>query len=224
MFCFRSVGRGFGSPTSIQGSLFVSYGEFSIEEVKERFQLQIAETEEFFAAISPVEVSDFLKRMLAENIPLAVAISTEKARSELIIVPVLMESRRQVLPKISLFSGIEFNVDQSRGLNGICDYLLSLSPEQLTIEVPVVAVVEAKNDNIKSGLGQCIAEMVAVRLFNQRKGRELPRIYGVVTTGSLWKFLRLEGNVVSLDLRDYPISELGRVVGILVSMLRPQDT
>jgi hypothetical protein len=202
----------------------VSYGEFSIEEVKERFQLRIAETEEFFASISPVEVSDFLKRMLAENIPLAVAISTEKARSELIIIPVLMEARRQVQPKISLFSGIEFNVDQSRGLNGICDYLLSLSPEQLTIEVPVVAVVEAKNDNLKSGLGQCMAEMIAARLFNQRKGRELPRVYGVVTTGSLWKFLRLEGDVVSLDLRDYPISELGRVVGILVSMLRPQES
>jgi hypothetical protein len=202
----------------------VSYGEFSIEEVKERFQLQIAETEEFFAAISPVEISDFLTRMLAENIPLAVAISTEKARSELIIVPVLLETRRQVLRRVSLFSGIEFNVDQSRGLNGICDYLMSLSPEQLTIEAPVVAIVEAKNDNIKSGLGQCMAEMVAARLFNQRKGRELPRVYGVVTTGSLWKFLRLEGNVVSLDLRDYPISELGRVVGILVSMLHPQDS
>ncbi len=202
----------------------MSYGEFSIEEVKERFQLQIAETEEFFAAISPVEISDFLTRMLAENIPLAVAISTEKARSELIIVPVLLETRRQVLRRVSLFSGIEFNVDQSRGLNGICDYLMSLSPEQLTIEAPVVAIVEAKNDNIKSGLGQCMAEMVAARLFNQRKGRELPRVYGVVTTGSLWKFLRLEGNVVSLDLRDYPISELGRVVGILVSMLHPQDS
>jgi hypothetical protein len=201
----------------------VSYSEFSIEEVKERFQLRIAETEEYFAAISPVEVSDFLKRMLSENIPLAVAISTEKARSELIIVPVLMETRRQVERRVSLFSGVEFTVDQSLGLNGICDYLLSLSPEQLTIEAPVVAVVEAKNDNIKSGLGQCMAEMVAARLFNQRKGRDLPRVFGVVTTGSLWRFLLLEGDLVSLDLRDYPISELGRVIGILVSMVRPQN-
>jgi hypothetical protein len=201
----------------------VPYGEFSIEEVKTRFQLRIAEAEEYFAGISPVGVSDFLTRMLAETIPLAVAISTEKARSELIIAPVLLEVRRQVQRTVSLFSGIEFTVDPSRGLSGTCDYLLSLSPEQLTIEVPVVAVVEAKNDNLKSGLGQCMAEMYAVRLFNQQKGRELPRVYGVVTTGSLWKFLRLEGDVVSLDVREYPISELGRVVGILVSMVRPQD-
>lgn len=198
----------------------VPYGEFSIEEVKARFQLRIAEEEEYFATIPPVQVSDLLTRTLAENIPLAVAISTEKARSELIIVPVLLEVRRQVQRRVSLFSGVEFTVDPSRGLNGVCDYLLSLSPEQLTIEAPVVAVVEAKNDNLKSGLGQCMAEMIAARLFNQQKGREHLRIYGVVTTGSLWKFLRLEGEVVSLDLREYPISELGRVVGILVSMVR----
>jgi hypothetical protein len=196
------------------------YGEFSIEEVKARFHLRIAETEEYFAEIAPVPVSDFLTGMLAENIPLAVAISTEKARSELIIAPVLLEVRRQVQRRVSLFSGVEFTVDQSQGLNGVCDYLFSLSPEQLTIEVPVVAVVEAKNDNLKSGLGQCMAEMVAAHLFNQQKGRELPRVYGVVTTGSLWKFMRLEGDVVSLDLREYPISELGRVVGILVSMVQ----
>ncbi len=158
-------------------------------------------------------------QLLGQNIPLAVAISTEKARSELIIAPVLLEARRQVQRSLSLFSGVEFNVDPSRGLSGVCDYLLSLSPEQLTIEVPVVTVVEAKNDNLKSGLAQCMAEMVAARLFNQQKGRELPRVYGVVTTGRLWKFLRLEGDVVSLDLREYPISELGRAV----SMLRPQN-
>jgi hypothetical protein len=202
----------------------VPYGEFSIDEIKARFQLRIAEAEEYFAHIPPVAVSDFLTQTLSENIPLAVAVSTEKARSELIIVPVLLEARRQLQRRVSLFSGVEFTVDPSQGLNGTCDYLLSLSPEQLTIEVPVVTVVEAKNDNLKSGLGQCMAEMVAARLFNQRRGRDLPCVYGVVTTGSLWKFLRLEGDVVSLDLREYPISELGRVVGILVSMLRPQNS
>ncbi len=195
------------------------YGEFTIEEVKARFQLRIAEGEECFAGVAPVTVRNLLTQELAENIPLAVAISTEKARSELIIVPVLLEVRRQVQRRVSLFSGVDFTVDPSRGLNGVCDYLFSLSPEQLTIEVPVVTVVEAKNDNLKSGLGQCMAEMVAAWLFNEQKGRSLAQVYGVVTTGSLWKFLRLEGAVVSLDPREYPISELGRVVGILVSML-----
>ncbi len=150
------------------------YGEFSIEEVKARFQLRIAEAEEYFAGIPPVEVSDFLARMLAENIPLAVAVSTEKARSELIIAPVLLEARRQVQRRVSLFSGVEFTVDPSQGLNGTCDYLLSLSPEQLTIEAPVVTVVEAKNDNLKSGLGQCMAEMGCCPLVQSSERTRVP--------------------------------------------------
>ncbi len=94
------------------------YGEFSIAEVKSRFQLRIAEAEEYFADIPPVAISDLLKQTLAENIPLAVVISTEKARSELIIAPVLLEVRRQVQRRVSLFSGVEFTVDPSQGLNG----------------------------------------------------------------------------------------------------------
>jgi hypothetical protein len=202
---------------------WMAYGEFSIEEVKSRFQLRIDESQEFFAAIPATNISALLTETLAENLPLAVAISTEKARSELIIVPVLMEVRRQFQRRVSLFSGVDFSVDASKGLVGVCDFLLSLSPEQLTIEAPVVAVVEAKNDNLKSGLGQCIAEMVAARLFNERKGRNIPRVHGVVTTGSLWKFMTLQGGVVSLDLREYAISEVGRVVGILVNMIRTES-
>jgi hypothetical protein len=200
----------------------MAYHEFSIDAVKSRFKLRIAEAEEYFASIPPVQVSDLITQTLAENLPLAVAISTEKARSELVIAPVLLEVRRQVERRVSLFSGVDFTVDPEQGLSGVCDFLISLSPEQLVVEAPAVTVVEAKNDNLKSGLGQCMAEMVAVRLFNQQRGRELPRVHGVVTTGSLWKFMRLEDDLVSLDLREYPISELNRVVGILVSMVRPE--
>ena len=197
----------------------MSYSDFTIEEVKTQFKLRFDETLEYFAAVPPVPVSAMLTDTLAENIPLAVAISTEKARSELIIVPILLEVRRRVQRKISLFSGVEFTVDASQGLKGVCDFILSLSPEQLTIEAPVVAVVEAKNDNLKSGIGQCIAEMVAARLFNEQKGRAIKYVHGVVTTGSLWKFLKLQGDQVSLDPREYYIHETGRIVGIMVSMI-----
>ena len=197
----------------------MSYSDFSIQDVKIQFKLRFDETQEHFGSVTPVPVSAMLSDTLAENIPLAVAISTEKARSELIIVPVLLEVRRQVQRRISLFSGVEFTVDASLGLKGVCDFLLSLSSEQLTIEAPVIAVVEAKNDNLKSGIGQCIAEMVASRLFNEQKGRPIQNVYGVVTTGSLWKFLKLNDNQVTLDSREYHIHETGRIVGIMVSMI-----
>ncbi len=198
----------------------MSYADFSIEDVKEQFNLRLEEGQDLYASVSPVEVSSMLRETLAESVPLALAISTEKARSELIITPVLLEARRQVNHQASLFSGVDFNVDPEQGLRGVCDYLMSRSPEQLTIEAPVVAVVEAKNENMKAGIGQCLAEMIAARLFNQRKGRGLPAIFGVVTTGNNWKFLRLAGDTANVDLAEYHIKEVGRVVGILVSMLR----
>jgi hypothetical protein len=81
-------------------------------------------------------------------------------------------------------------------------------------------VVEAKNENMKAGIGQCLAQMVAARLFNERRGRELPAVYGAVTTGNNWKFLRLVGESAAIDLAEYHIKEVGRVVGILTSMLQ----
>lgn len=56
------------------------------------------------------------------------------------------------------------------------------------ISAPVIAIVEAKNEDIKSGLGQCIAEMVAAQIFNEHENNEIPTIYGIVTSGEIWKF------------------------------------
>lgn len=80
----------------------------------------------------------------------------------MIISPVLLEVRRQAHGRISLFSGTEFNVDDEKGLVGYCDYILSRSREQLTINAPIILITEAKNENIKAGLGQCIRVLAKV--------------------------------------------------------------
>ena len=160
-----------------------------------------------------------MRETLAETIPLALAIATEKARSEMIIAPVLLEARRQTDHRVSLFSGVDFTVDAQRGLNGVCDFLFSRSPEQLTIEAPAVAVVEAKNEDMKGGIGQCLAEMIAARLFNEQNEKAGETVYGAVTTGNTWKFLRLARDDAHVDRVEYYINEVGKVVGILKAML-----
>ena len=94
---------------------------------------------------------------------------------------------------------IDFTVDADQGLAGFCDFILSRSPEQQFLRSPVAAIVEAKNENLKTGLGPCIAAMIGARLFNEREGQPVARVYGAVTSGSVWRFLQLEGPVVSLD-------------------------
>jgi hypothetical protein len=198
----------------------MAYNDFTLTGLKKQFGLQIREEGDLFAHVAPVGLSEMLRQALQEYVPLALDISTEKARSEFIIAPVLAEVRRQLHNRISLFSGVEFNVDIEQGLRGVCDFLLSLSPLQLAIEAPVVAIVEAKNENIKQGIVQCIAEMVAAQKFNSDQGNPVRAVYGAVTTGSIWKFLRLTDGIVTVDSREHYISEAERIVGILVSMLR----
>jgi hypothetical protein len=193
----------------------MAYSDFSLTKFKKIFNITIDEEADLFATVEPIEISEKLTNTLEETTELALAINTEKARSEMIITPILLEVRRKANYQISLFSGTDFNVDVERGLNGYCDFVISRSREQLTINAPVLIIVEAKNENIKGGLGQCAAAMLAAQLFNEQEGNEIKTIYGAVTTGDIWKFLKLEGTDIFIDLNNYYIKELNKILGIL---------
>ena len=194
----------------------MAYSDFDLKKVQKDFGLQIDEQPDLFADVQPMPPSATLANALAETAQLAIAINTEKARSELLITPVLLEIWRQAQSQISLFSGTEFTVDEARGLTGYCDYILSRSKAQLTINAPVIMIVEAKNENIKGGLGQCVAEMVAAQIFNAREGNAIDTIYGAVTTGEIWRFLYLSGAVAAIDLSDYYLMrDVDKILGIL---------
>jgi hypothetical protein len=154
---------------------------------------------------------------LARYLPLAVNVNTEKARSELIIAPMLVEFKLLHRDRVSLFSGIEFTVDEAAGLKGRCDYILSGSPEQLALTAPLCVLVEAKNENIVAGIPQCLAEMVAAQKFNQAQGLA-GTVYGVVTTGLLWRFLKLDEAKAAVDIVEYPIQSPQRIFGILTAI------
>jgi hypothetical protein len=195
----------------------MSYSDFkTLEEVKQKFNVRVSSSGSLFDKVNKIKASEQLINILDENIPLALNINTEKARSEFIIAPILVEVRKQLNRKISLFSGIEFNVDEKLSLTGYCDFILSQSPNQVFLECPVICIVEAKNENIKSGYAQCAAEMIATKIFNQRHALMLQYVVGVVTTGSNWKFLKLENDVIFIDFDEYFISEINKILGIFV--------
>jgi hypothetical protein len=193
----------------------MAYSDFSLTKFRKVFQITIDEKMDLFGSTQPINTSDRLTSTLEETLELALAINTEKARSEMIITPILLELRRQANYQISLFSGTDFNVDVAQGLNGYCDFIISRSQEQLTINAPVMMIVEAKNENIKGGLGQCAAAMFAAQLFNKQEGNQIKSIYGVVTTGDIWKFLHLTESHLSIDLNNYYIKEINHILGIL---------
>ena len=198
----------------------MAYSNFTLAKVKEDFGLTVDETQDLFAGIEAVKPSEILTVTLQEYISLATAIGTEKARSEFLIAPILTEVRRQLNYQISLFSGTDLNVDIEKGLIGYCDFLLSASREQFFISAPVITIVEAKNENIIGGLGQCVAEMVAAQIFNQQKEIEIPVIYGAVTSGTAWRFLTLNENTVCIDLVEYYINQFEIILAIILKPIQ----
>ena len=198
----------------------LSYSNFTLENAQKNFELTLEENQDLFDEIQSVKPSEILTTILREYIPLATAINTEKARSELLISQILADVRRQLNYRISLFSGTEFNVEEELGLQGYCDFLLSFSSEQYFLTAPVITIVEAKNENIIRGLGQCVASMVGAQLFNQRSGNPVKVIYGAVTTGTNWKFLTLEEKIVRIDAGEYYIKEVDKILGIILQPFR----
>ena len=198
----------------------MSYGDFDLKTALRTFGLVEERDGDLFSAIEPVEPNPYLVGWLAEFGPVALGINTEMARSTYIITPILAESIRRAGPPSNVLPGVGFDVDQAQGLTGFCDYLIARSSEFFFVRAPIVAVVEAKKEDLIAGLGQCAAEMVAIRLFNEREESSIPVVYGCVTSGNLWKFLKLEGPTLSIDRSEYYLRDVAKILGILVSVIR----
>jgi hypothetical protein len=187
--------------------------------LKETFGVEQVFRSGVFPRIAPRPASEMLKTMLAKQIPFALAQGSEKARSEYIIAPVFFELREQAEQKISIFSGIRFDVDRKRKLEGWCDFLVSRSPYQSALEAPVLVAVEAKREDFEQGTNQCVAEMIAARIYNERRSVVTRYVYGCVTTGDVWRFLVLRGQQAIIETTTFDIrDDLERILGNLWAM------
>ena len=189
------------------------YSSFTIDEVESKFDLNL-QTGHFLPTTEPISPSSMLEQFLKITLPLARESGSEKARSEFIIAPILVEVRSLMNNSISLFSGEDFTVDRELGLNGICDFLISRLPTQFKINAPVVALVGAKKGVLKDGWGQCIAEMVAAQKFNHSHQQSIDIIYGVITSGTRWQFIEMRERNVTIDPEEYSLPPVEPLLGI----------
>ncbi|MBD1828089.1 hypothetical protein NDI47_17700 [Microcoleus vaginatus GB1-A2] len=193
------------------------YKSFTFQQLKELFGVEPSLSPILSAKVMPVEPSEWLWRTL--EISSNTAVTTAKERSERIISPVLLESRERNNRQFSIFSGWSFDVDISRGLNGECDFLLSSVPLDFEIKVPVFALRETKGGEIESCLPQCAAQMVAAQLFNEDKHNSIPAVFGCVTTGVVWRFLKLEGKNLIIDADVYCLDNVPMILGVLQTIV-----
>jgi hypothetical protein len=196
----------------------MAYSSFTLAQVEQQFDLNVVKAI-FFTDLPELPARTWFKQSLAISAPFAAAQGSEKVRSELIVAPLLFELRELLDRQIGLFSGVDFSIDAASGLNGICDFLLTRSNNELIIKAPAVVLIEAKKGDLNIGWGQCAAEMIAAQKFNLAKGQEMPTIYGSVTTGSQWQFLKLTGRDLTIDTTEYALDPIERILGILKWMV-----
>jgi hypothetical protein len=196
----------------------VSYSNFTLTQVEQQFDLNVLKGI-FFVDLPRLPARTWFTESLAISASFAAAQGSEKVRSELIVAPLLFELRELLDRQVGLFSGVDFSIDAESGLNGICDFLLTRSNNELIIKAPAIVLIEAKKGELNAGWGQCAAEMVAAQKFNLAKGQEIPTIYGSVTTGTQWQFLKLTGRDLTIDVTEYPLDPIDRILGILKWMV-----
>jgi hypothetical protein len=193
----------------------MAFSDFKYPDVITHFGLTYEAADDLFAEVPSVPLADATRQTLATTSRLATTINTEKARSEWLIAPLLGDLWGRYHGRVGLYSGVDFQADPAAQLTGYCDFMFCRGPQQVTMTPPTVVVFEAKRDNINDGLGQCVAGLVGAQRFNRRHRVDEPHLYGCVTTGSLWRFLRLSGTTLTLDLTEYSLTQADRILGIL---------
>jgi hypothetical protein len=192
------------------------YADFSLKTISTTLGVSV-EPADIFPALSPIPVPSWLRDMLDRGT--RQILLSEKARSEFIVVPILLACQELSPEKLAIYSGQRLDVDPGLGLVGECDFILAATSSVPDLRAPLVIIVEAKNNNVEGGVWQCIAQMVGVRIFNEQSGNSPPAVYGCVTNGEAWQFLRLVDHTAAIDQKRYYIDNVGGILAAFNSIV-----
>jgi hypothetical protein len=195
----------------------MTYSEFTIDDLRRTFHLTVRDRP-LFPQLGRIAPSDWLQQALRKGKDLAVL--SEKARSEFIAAPVLVTCRELLEEKIHVFSGVRLDAAPELGLKGECDFILARSESSFVLQAPLMVIVEANKNDMEEGLVQCAAEMLGARVFNEKDGKPLPFIYGCVTTGEIWQFLKLENGDLVVHPKRLKLEEIDSILWFIVECVK----
>ena len=194
----------------------MSYSNFTFKKLKAEFGIS-NQVVQLFNEIKPIQIS----KKLAEDLALATTlpVRSEKAKSELIVMPILLDLMKRNEQFFTIYSGDTLNADKARGLTGECDFILGKNTGTFDINTPIITILEAKKNDVEVGIPQCAAQMLGARIYNKEYDNEIKTIYGCVTTADTWVFLKLEKDTVYIDKQKYYLSEIDRLLGVLQKII-----
>jgi hypothetical protein len=193
----------------------MSYTDFDIPRVRKDLHLEVV-VQKIDWQLEIIPPSDWLLKSLEKGERNAFV--SEKARSEFIVTPILLAAQEILNYELQIFSGQTLDVEPSIGLTGECDFILSKTKPTPALKSTIVSLVEAKKNDIELGLGPWIAQMFAAKIFNRENGEDFQTIFGCVTTGEDWQFLKLEKDTAIVDSERFYLSEVEKILGVFKSI------
>lgn len=187
----------------------------NLAQTQTQFKIKYQE-EDFIAAQELAPSPQFLEEFEFNRVNLDI-FSSEGARAEIIIFPILREAYKHYAQRYSLF--VQRYITCDPNLSGTPDYIIATKSAlgKTVMETPLVVVAEAKKNDFEQGWGQCLAELIAAQRINRDP---LFPVYGIVTDGNLWQFGKLVEEVLTKNQSDYTIGDLSPLFGALDFVFR----
>ncbi len=192
------------------------YADFTLDTITTTLGVSVGLVD-LFSALPPYPVPQWLREMLDRGI--RQVLLSEKARSEFIVVPILLACEELARGPISIYSGQRLDVDPGRGLIGECDFILAAASPLPAFRAPLMIIVEVIENDVEFDVWPFLAEMVGARIFNERAGKAPAPVYGCVTNGEAWQFLRLVEQVAEIDVRRYYLDNVGGILSVFRKIL-----
>jgi hypothetical protein len=184
-----------------------SFSQVTTQDLKQLFDIDSGGGM-FIPSVKEVIVPSWLVYILERQKKNLAMLRNEKALSEAIISPILMGVQEVFENKVTVFSGEPL---ATKDISGVCDFLITKVPKAFEPKGGgYLVLVEAKKQDLLSGIPQCIAEMYAAQVLNENN----ETVYGCVTTGLEWLFIKLENNVATIHSNVYTLSEVPTILGV----------
>lgn len=186
----------------------------SIAQVQEAFNIKYVEAD--YIAYKGVEPSPIFLEEFAFNQRHIDLFSSEAARCENVIYPILRDVYKNYVDRFSLWSHRSISYDAE--LTGTPDYLISTKSAlgKTVPGLPIIIIVEAKRNDFVKGWGQCLAELVDAQKINNDPKKP---VHGIVTDGELWQFGKLVADLFTRNATVLAISELRKVFGAIAYLM-----
>jgi hypothetical protein len=194
----------------------MAYSYFTFQKIRNELGIK-DHSVRLFTDIPQIQPDDFLLKTLTEAEELA--FFSEKSRSECIVLPILVSIWKRNNKRFAIYSGPDLEADNSLGLSGECDFILSKGEQKMDLDSPLFCMVEAKDQDLKRAIPQCIAQMYGAQIFNESRGNNIPIIWGCATTGAEWLFLKLDKKEAFIDTKRYYLAKLADVLGIFQQII-----